>query len=128
EAAFDFARLQAIEILHVLRSAERRGHQGLRFAARKERRTVRARQPTDFNRNRANFGEAAAIGTAAVVENIIAEDALLEHVEEIARFLAFCLILFRVAFDDALLEIVNRRVTLDLRLVLRVERLTQISA
>src|SRR5207253_10790765 len=89
---------------------------------------MRAGQPADFNRNRANLGEAAAIGTTAIVEDVIAEDALLEHVEEIARFLAFGLILFRVAFDDALLEFVNRGVALDLRLVLRVERLAQIGA
>ncbi len=50
--AFPFQR---IEPLFIHRCAERRHDQRLRFAARKERRPMRARQDADFAGNRANL-------------------------------------------------------------------------
>src|SRR5262245_947957 len=126
EAAFDLAQLQTVDVLHVLRGAERRRDKRLGLAAGEERRTMSTREPAGFDRNRADLGELAAVGTAAVVQNVVAEYALFQIVEQLAGLVAQAGLVFGIAFDDALLQFVNRVVALELALVLDVQSFAQI--
>src|SRR6185312_6879269 len=98
---------EAVDKLFVFRRAERANHQRLRFAAREQRRTVRARQDADFGDDRANRDEIAAVDARLGVEHRVAHDLGFEVVEEIAKFLGAHL---AVAFADEIF----RRLLLDL--------------
>ena len=65
EALGGFRGIQQLDALLVVLGAERRGDQRLRFAAREQRRSVRARQHADFALDLADLVELAAIRTAA---------------------------------------------------------------
>jgi hypothetical protein len=67
---------KALQALPVVRGAERSGHQGLRLAAGKQRRPVRARQNAGFDADLTNFVKRAAIRTNAILGNLLAEDPL----------------------------------------------------
>src|SRR5205823_12969130 len=71
--SFAFEYFQA---LHIVASAQRRCHQGLRFTAREDGRAVGSRQDSHFNRDGTNLVERAAIGPALLMNNLIAKDAL----------------------------------------------------
>ena len=83
-------------------------------------------QPARLDRDRTNLGEAASVGTVAVVENVIAESALFQQIEEARCFGTFGRIILRIALDDALLECVDGAVAGNLRLCGDIERGTQI--
>ncbi len=85
EALGGFARLQQLDALLVVLGAQRHRDQRLRFAAREERRSVRARQHAGFDGDGPDLVEGAAIRTPAVVEHLVAEDALLERVDSTWR-------------------------------------------
>ena len=84
EALGRLARIEQLDALLVVLGAERDGHQRLRFAARKQRRAVRARQHAHFAGDLADFVERAAIRTAVRLQHLVAEDALLQAVENLA--------------------------------------------
>src|SRR5205085_3181703 len=109
----------------VFAGAERRRDDGLRFAAREQRRAVRARQPADVNRDRADLAEAATIGPVAAFEDVFAEDLLLEVIENRLGHLALFDVLFGVARDDRLLERVHLGVAFELAMLAGVERVAQ---
>src|ERR1700704_81369 len=81
KAAFDFALFQIVHELLVFFCAQRSCDNGLGFAASEKRRTVSARQPTHFAADRPDLREAPAIGSATFIQNVIAEDVLLEMIE-----------------------------------------------
>ena len=68
---FAFEGLQA---LHVFAGAQRGGDQRLGFAASEDGGAVSARQHADFNPDIANLVELAAIGTALLLDHLIAEN------------------------------------------------------
>src|SRR5258708_7082033 len=74
-------RAEQAEALHVFLGAECERGKGWRFAAGEERRAVDAREQANFARDVANLVESAAIGTAALVENVVAEDIFAETLE-----------------------------------------------
>ena len=61
-----------LDLLLVVRRAERDGDERLRFAAGEDRRTVRARQHARFDRDGADLVELAAIETAPALERLVA--------------------------------------------------------
>ena len=91
EALGGLARLEQFDALLVVLGAEGDRDQRLRFAAGEEGRTVGARQNAGFDGDVADFVERAAIGTAAMLEHLVAEDALLESVEALLGFRAAAL-------------------------------------
>ena len=66
--------LERVDVLLVLAGAERRDHQGLRLAAREQRRAVGARQHADLGEDRAHRRQIAAVDAALVVEDVPAHD------------------------------------------------------
>ena len=85
EALRRLGDVEHLDPLRVFLRAERGGDQRLRFAAREQRRTVRPRQHADFDRDRSNLIERAAIRTAAFVQHLVAEDPFLQAVEVARR-------------------------------------------
>ncbi len=84
EALGSFARLEHLHALLIFLRAKSRRNQRLRFSARKQGRAVRARENADFDVDRADLVEAAAIGTLAILQHLIAEDPFLQTLEEFA--------------------------------------------
>src|SRR5260370_37943685 len=72
---------EQVEALHVSLGAGSQRGKGLRVAAGEERRAVDAREQANCARDMANLVESAAIGTAALVENVVAEDVLAKTLE-----------------------------------------------
>ena len=97
----------------------------LRFAAGEKRRAVRARKPAGLDRNRTNFGEPAAVGTPAVVQNVVAEDALFQLIEQFAGFEREAPADLRIAFDRRVSSVRRWRCSFRSSLVLDIHRLTQ---
>ncbi len=62
--------------------------QGLGFAASENCRAVSARQHADFDPDIANLIELAAIGTALLLDHLLAEDALAQHLQVALTLLA----------------------------------------
>ena len=92
--------------LFVERRTERRHRERLRFAARKECRTVRARQHVDFARDRTDFVALASVYAHAFVEDRFAQQLILNVVHERAEelFLHFVRKLFGVFFGDFIFD------------------------
>src|SRR5882762_3582615 len=67
-----------VEALHIFLGAESESSERLGFATGKESRTVDAREQADFAGDQANLVKGAAVGTAASVEHIVAENILAE--------------------------------------------------
>ena len=66
----------ALQPLRVVHGAQRRRHQRLRFAARKQRRSVRPGQHAGLDRDGTNLVERAAIGPDALLRHLLAEHPL----------------------------------------------------
>ena len=75
EALLGFA-FKAFETLHVVAGAERGCNQRLGFTASEDGAAVGARQNAGFDPDFANLIESASIGTALVIDHLIAENAL----------------------------------------------------
>ena len=69
--------------------------------------------------------KAAAIRTAVRVQHLVAEDPLLQSVEELA---GFDLLLFRRFFDHAIVQRVDAGVAFELFVLLRIQRVGQFRA
>ena len=81
-----FARaFEAVDVLLVVAGAERRDHEGLRLAAREQRRAVRARQHVHFGQDRADGLEVAAVDAVAGADDVAAHHVLLEQLEHRAH-------------------------------------------
>ena len=74
--------LDRFDLLLVVRRAERHRDERLRFAARKHRRAVDARQHADFGPDRPNLVELAAVEPHALLEDFVAQDFFLELFED----------------------------------------------
>src|SRR5690349_10830699 len=82
ETSFDFALFKVVDELLIFLGAERGRDERLGFTACEQRRAVYAWQPTYFRRDRTNLGEPPSIRTPALVKNIVAENHLLQVVED----------------------------------------------
>jgi hypothetical protein len=71
--------LVALQPLAVVHGAQRRRHQRLRLAARKQRRSVRARQHAGLDRDGPNLVERAPVGPDALLRHLLAEDPLAQQ-------------------------------------------------
>src|SRR5207253_9803732 len=96
--------------LLVIIPADRSRHKRLPLATRKVRRAMRARQPADFAVNRANPWEASPVRAATMIQNVIAEDLLLQMVENLLGHLSPLELIFGMRFDDFLLQRIDGRV------------------
>ena len=76
-------RLQA---LHVIARAERGSNQGLSLTARKNRRSVGARQNSDFDPDVADLVKLASIRTALLVDNLLAENPFAQNLVVLLDF------------------------------------------
>ena len=123
---------EQVEALHVFLGAERESGESLRFAASEESGTVNAGQQADFAGNMANLVERAAVGTAAGVENVIAEDVFAKAFEgalgERALLVHFLLGLFGDGLDDLFLESINEVVAFVLGMLFGVESIVKLRA
>ena len=80
--------VHGFDLLLVVGRAERRGDQRLGFAALEHRRTVRPRQHADFDVDRADLVELAAVETLAALERLVAHDLFLQLLEDRLRVAA----------------------------------------
>ena len=122
EALGGLAGLQQFDALGVVLGAQREGHQGLGFAAGEQRRAVGSRQHAGFDGDLADLIEGAAIRTAVVLQHFVAEDALLEGLEDL---LAFVFLLVREAFEDLLFHVGDAAVALQLGVLFGVQRVDE---
>src|SRR5229473_7757381 len=122
-------REEQVETLHIFLGAKSESGERLGFAARKERGAVNTREQADFASNLADFVKGAAIGTAALVENVVTEDVLAEAFKsalgESALLVHLLLGLFRDGFEDLILESINEVVAFFLRMLLGVYRVME---
>jgi hypothetical protein len=81
EALEGFVLEQQVQALHVFLGAEGERGQGLGFAAGEERRAVHARQQADFAGDLANLVEGAAVRTAIMMQDVVAEELLAQALE-----------------------------------------------
>src|SRR5437899_8120131 len=102
--SFAFEYFQA---LHIVASAQRRCHQGLRFTAREDSRAVGSRQDSHFDRDGTNLVEGAAIGPALLMNNLIAKDALAQNFVIILQLVLCRLIFFRQGRDQYFFQLFN---------------------
>ena len=77
--------LQGVDELLVVAGAQRRHHQRLGLAAGEHGRTVGARQEADLGHDRTHGLEVAAVDARALVEDVVADDRLLELLEHIGE-------------------------------------------
>ena len=80
EAFLGFA-FEDFEPLHVVAGAQGGGDQGLGFAASEDGGSVGAGQYADFDPDVANLVERAAVGTALLVDHLLAENALAQGLD-----------------------------------------------
>ena len=125
EALAGFARFQEFDALRIVLGAEGDRDQRLGFAAGEEGGTVGARQNAGFDGDLADLIEGAAVGTAVVLQHLIAEDALFESRETPGAFFA---LLFGQGFDHALLEGGDQRVAFQLLVLRGIHRVGQVCA
>src|ERR1700730_4559762 len=111
EATLDLALFDVVHKLLVFLSAKRGRDQRLRFTPRKQRRAVGARQPTYFAGDGANFGKTPAIGTASMVQNIVAKDLFFEMVESLSGPCPQLWLILRIALDDFFFQSINSGIT-----------------
>ena len=83
EALLGFA-FEGFQPLHVFAGAQRGGDQRLGFAAGEDRRTVGARQHADLDPDVADLVELAPVGTAVLLDHLLAENLLAQQVEILA--------------------------------------------
>src|SRR6267143_2279754 len=122
-------REEQVETLHIFLGAKSESSERLGFAARKERGAMNAGEQADFASNLADFVKGAAIGAAAFVENVIAEDILAKAFKgalgEGALLVHLLLGLFRDSFEDLFLEGVDEVVAFFFRILLGVYRVVE---
>ena len=102
---------QRVDNLLIARGAERRHDQRLRFAAREQRRAVRARQYAGANRDRPNGARVATVDARIAGKNLLADDArfqIEQHVADVTGMVGVCVgrharrLYFRLDLGEAL--------------------------
>ena len=131
EAFLGFA-FEAFEALHVVAGAEGGGDQGLGFAAGEDGAAVGARQDAGFDPDFADFVEGAGVGTALLVDDLLAEDALAQRfvvvIEFLLRGFVFLSLSSAISACEFLLDVLDQRVAFGLGMLLGVERVGQFGA
>src|SRR5579864_3435200 len=95
---------EQIETLHVVLGTEGDRSKRLRLPAREERRAVNARQQARFAGDLANFVERTGIRTAALVDNVLAEYALMKTFDGASSELALVFVFLGNRRHDFLLD------------------------
>src|SRR5208283_2348960 len=117
EALGSFGGIEHLDALFVVFRSKSRSDQRLSFSARKQGRAVRARENADFDLDLADLIELASIGTLAILQHLIAKNALHQTLEE---FLGNRLLLFGKRFYRFVLRGLDAGVTFELLVLLRV--------
>jgi len=99
------AAFENFEALHVITRAKGGGYQGLGFAAGENRGAVGARKNSDFDPDGTNLVEGTAIRTTALIENLLAEDALAQNFVVVLELAAAFFIFFRNRGEQFFLEL-----------------------
>ena len=127
EALLGFA-FEDFEALHVVAGAQGGGDQRLGFAAGEDGRAVGARQDADFDPDIADLVEGAAVGTALLVDHLLAEDALAQGLEVGLEFLLGGFVFCRNGSLQLFLEFADQGVAFRLGMFLGVEAVGQVGA
>src|SRR5262249_10536515 len=114
---------KTFDALRVVRRAQRGSHQSLGLAAGEDRGTVRAWQNAHFDPNVTNLVEFAGIGTAALVRNLVTEDALTQRLIIMRKLLSSFFIVFRQLGRQPILNLLDQVVTLKLGMLPGVKRI-----
>ncbi len=126
EALGSFGEIEHFNALLVVFGAERGGDQGLRFAAREDSRSVGAGKNADFAGNGANLIEGTAIGTAVLLQHLVAEDALFQMLEDFCGF--GLLRLFGIEREGLLLGLIDAAVAFELAVLFSIESIAELVA
>src|SRR5207249_174248 len=120
---------EQVEALHVFLGAESQSGEGLGFAASEKGGTVDAREQADFAGDQTNRVEGAAVGTAAGVQDVVAEDVFAKPFEgalgEGALLVHLLLGFLGNELDDLFLESVDEVIALFLGMLFGVQRIVQ---
>ena len=127
EALLGFA-FEDFQALHVVAGAQGGGDQGLGFAASEDGRAVGAGQNADFDPDIANLVESAAIGTALLVDDLLAENAFAQSLEVSLEFLLRGFVVFRDRSLQLFLQFPDQRVAFGLGVLLGIEAVGQVGA
>ncbi len=115
----------AFQALTVVSRAQGSGDQSLRFAARKQCRTVRAGQNARLDADGANLVEGAAVRADAVFGDLLAEDALTEVLVVGSELLLGRRIISGQFGRELVLDLLDQRVAFGFAVGLSVERVLQ---
>src|SRR5579871_743963 len=118
--------LIALQPLSIVSRTQSRTHQRLRLSASEQRRTVNARQNSNLNRDLTNLVKSPVVGTNALVQNLIAEDLLAQHFVILAELLRRRGISLGQILLQLILNVLDQRIAVELRMLLRVERVLQL--
>ena len=111
----------AFHALRIVGGAERCADEGLGFAASEESRTVHAGEDTGLDGDLANLVEGAVIGANALVEHLLAEDALAEALEVLGELLGSRWIVGGERFLELVLNLLDLSVAVEFGVLLGVE-------
>ena len=128
EALERFFLEEQVEPLLVFLGAERGGRQGLRLAAREERRAVRARQNTHFAGDVADFIERAGIRAPVAVQDVVAEIIFAQAFKRPHGQRALLFVLFRDRLFNRFLDFVDQVIAFLLRIFLGVQGVVEFRA
>src|SRR5579859_77919 len=126
EALESVLREEKIEALMVFLGAEGEGGEGLRFAAREQGGAVNARKQSGLAGDFADLVELAAVGTAARVQNFVAENFFLESVIGALGESDFLFVVFGNGFDELGLQSVDEGVTFFFGMLFGVESVLEV--
>src|SRR5256714_1339095 len=107
ETSLDLTFFKVVHKLLVLFGAERGCNERLSFTASEKGGAVYARQPANFTAYRSYFGKPPAIGSAAIIENVVTKEGFLQVVENLFRHLSFFRFILGVALYDLFFQGVN---------------------
>ena len=102
--ALGILALELLNALIVRRGADCHGDEALRFATRKERGTVNARQQADFASDRTHLIETAAIDADAVIDDLTTHQMIFRILKCGNDFALAFAILFGIFFNNAVLK------------------------
>ena len=119
--------LEGLQALRVVACAQGRRYQRLRFAAGEERRAVRAGQNADFDGDGTNFVECTAVGTDALLGDLLAEDVLAQSLVVFRELLLRVRNFLTVGHPGCqlVLDLLDQRVAFGLWMLLGVERILE---
>src|SRR5689334_23405452 len=113
QEGFLVSPFERIDILLVVAGAERGHHQSLSLAAGEQCRAMGAGEDADLADDRADVGEAAAVDAGPGLDDVAADDLLLDLLESASDLLGLDLGAFRgEALKHALLDLADPEVTL----------------